>query len=206
MLNQPSLQRRATTAARVVVVDSRQCAVRPISLPQQALLPAAFTPGPRRHLRSGLGQPGPPLSPQRGLLPRVLDTVHPHRPQPSSASAGRPAGSSNGAATATPSHRAIPLTGWRPVPRRPATTTPPEACPVCQATFQCIDRCQRFCSDDLPQDSLGRSTQPGPGRAIVPAGPDCDTRYLAQQRCFDCNQPWRRIGLGGAAPSCDEPP
>ncbi len=29
-------------------------------------------------------------------------------------------------------------------------------------------------------------------------GDECDTRYLAEQWCYDCNRPARRIGPGGA--------
>ena len=100
--------------------------------------------------------------------------------------------------------------------RATTTTTPPERCPVCQATFQRIGR-QRFCSDTCRKTAWRRrhsTAQPNP--VVVPVGrsqrdvtiyacPDCQTRYLAQQWCFDCNQPCRRIGLGGPCPHCEEP-
>lgn len=98
----------------------------------------------------------------------------------------------------------------------PATTTPPDRCPVCQATFQRTGR-QRFCSDTCRKTAWRRRHTPAPSPVVVvPASrrqrdvtiyacPDCQTRYLAQQWCFDCNQPCRRIGLGGACPHCDEP-
>ena len=35
--------------------------------------------------------------------------------------------------------------------------------------------------------------------------PSCETRYLGEQRCDDCNQWCRRIGPGGSCPHCDEP-
>ena len=35
--------------------------------------------------------------------------------------------------------------------------------------------------------------------------PDCEARYLGQQRCPDCQRFCRRLGPGGACPHCDEP-
>src|ERR1035437_1529806 len=35
--------------------------------------------------------------------------------------------------------------------------------------------------------------------------PDCETRYLDERRCPDCNLFTRRIGPGGSCPHCDEP-
>jgi hypothetical protein len=35
--------------------------------------------------------------------------------------------------------------------------------------------------------------------------PECGERYLAEQRCPDCNCFCRALGLGGACPHCDEP-
>jgi len=35
--------------------------------------------------------------------------------------------------------------------------------------------------------------------------PDCETRYLDERRCPDCNLFCRRIGSGGPCPHCDEP-
>ena len=37
------------------------------------------------------------------------------------------------------------------------------------------------------------------------ACPECDTLYLGQQRCEDCNTFCTRIGTGGTCPHCDEP-
>lgn len=109
-----------------------------------------------------------------------------------------------------------PSTANGPCRDDPATTTPPERCPICQATFQRIGR-QRFCSDTCRKTAWRRRHRPvHPPPVIVPASrrqrdvtiyacPDCQTRYLAQQWCLDCNQPCRRVGLGGACPHCDEP-
>lgn len=38
---------------------------------------------------------------------------------------------------------------------------------------------------------------------IVYACPDCDTRYLGEQRCADCNTFATRLGPGGHCPDCD---
>ncbi len=35
--------------------------------------------------------------------------------------------------------------------------------------------------------------------------PECGERYLAEQRCPDCNRFGRALGLGGACPHCDQP-
>ncbi|MGH3570058.1 MAG: hypothetical protein ACRDRH_29410 [Pseudonocardia sp.] len=35
--------------------------------------------------------------------------------------------------------------------------------------------------------------------------PDCETRYVDERRCPDCNLFCRRIGTGGTCPHCDEP-
>ena len=33
--------------------------------------------------------------------------------------------------------------------------------------------------------------------------PQCETRYLGEQRCDDCNTWCRRLGPGGTCPHCD---
>ncbi len=96
-----------------------------------------------------------------------------------------------------------------------AVTAP---CPVCATVFTPIRR-QRYCSPACRQ-AAWRTRQPAPAatsnpdlihpkrsrRAItVYACPDCDTRYLADQWCPDCNRPCRRVGVGGFCPSCEEP-
>jgi hypothetical protein len=43
------------------------------------------------------------------------------------------------------------------------------------------------------------------GIGIVYQCPDCETRYLDEQRCPDCGLFARRIGTGGPCPHCDEP-
>lgn len=100
--------------------------------------------------------------------------------------------------------------------RDDSATTPAERCPVCQNAFTRTGR-QRFCSDACRKTAWRRRhPTPVPTPTVVPARrrqrdvtiyacPDCDSRYLAQQWCFDCNKPCRRIGLGGPCPNCDEP-
>jgi hypothetical protein len=34
---------------------------------------------------------------------------------------------------------------------------------------------------------------------------ECDTRYLSEQRCPDCQRFCKRVGPGGPCPHCDEP-
>ncbi len=35
--------------------------------------------------------------------------------------------------------------------------------------------------------------------------PECGSRFLGEQRCAQCNQFCRALGLGGACPDCDAP-
>jgi len=35
--------------------------------------------------------------------------------------------------------------------------------------------------------------------------PDCETRYVDERRCPDCNLFCQRIGTGRTCPHCDEP-
>ncbi len=82
-------------------------------------------------------------------------------------------------------------------------------CPVCQVPFQRLGR-QRFCSTRCRQNAW-RATQAAPGEPIVAkadtvyACPDCDARYLGDQRCDSCNLWCRRLGPGAPCPCCDEP-
>lgn len=41
--------------------------------------------------------------------------------------------------------------------------------------------------------------------AVIYECPDCETRYLDERRCPDCNLFCRRIDRGGHCPYCDEP-
>ncbi len=35
--------------------------------------------------------------------------------------------------------------------------------------------------------------------------PSCETRFLGEQRCPECNRFCRALGLGGACPDCEQP-
>ncbi len=35
--------------------------------------------------------------------------------------------------------------------------------------------------------------------------PDCGERFMAEQRCPDCNRFCRKLGLGGCCPDCQQP-
>ena len=41
--------------------------------------------------------------------------------------------------------------------------------------------------------------------SVIYECPECETRYLDERRCPDCNLFTRRIGPGGPCPHCDEP-
>ncbi|MDQ6839825.1 MAG: hypothetical protein M3137_16240 [Actinomycetota bacterium] len=83
------------------------------------------------------------------------------------------------------------------------------ACPVCAASFERAGR-QRFCSVACRQ-SAWRSKRSAPIQPVVAksdtvyACPDCDARYLGEQRCDACNTWCRRLGPGSLCPCCDEP-
>lgn len=98
------------------------------------------------------------------------------------------------------------------------TTAALRPCPVCTTVFTPVRR-QRFCSPACRQ-AAWRTRQPAPaagpdadrippgtsrGSVTVYACPECETRYLAEQWCPDCNRPCRRVGTGGLCPSCEEP-
>ena len=99
---------------------------------------------------------------------------------------------------------------------RPATPSRNDAvtiaCPGCTRPFVPVGR-RRFCSDTCRQ-AAWRWRHPAPlpaipDRAARPATvyicPSCDTRFLGEQRCPDCNTFARRVGPGGPCPHCDEP-
>jgi hypothetical protein len=86
-----------------------------------------------------------------------------------------------------------------------ATTT----CGLCGSPFAPIGR-QRWCSTTCRQQAWRRHrTAPTPPLPAKPTTvyecPDCETRYLGEQRCHDCNTWCRRVGPGGLCPHCDEP-
>jgi len=99
----------------------------------------------------------------------------------------------------------------------PAPAIARVACPVCATTFTPVRR-QRYCTPACRQ-AAWRARHPDPTPLPQPAlAPrtskrettvyqctTCDTRYLGQQWCGDCNRPCTRLGPGGLCPHCDEP-
>lgn len=86
-------------------------------------------------------------------------------------------------------------------------------CPCCGQPFAPQGR-QRYCSDACRQ-AAWRQRQPV-ALPELPRGPSsrpttvyecgtCETRYLGEQWCSDCQRPCRRVGPGGPCPHCDEP-
>jgi len=87
------------------------------------------------------------------------------------------------------------------------------ACPVCSRIFHPSGR-RRFCAAACRQAAwrarqLTAPVVPIPPHSPRPATvyecPTCETRYLGEQRCPDCNVFARRVGPGGLCPHCDEP-
>ena len=92
-----------------------------------------------------------------------------------------------------------------PVRDDAATTT----CPVCHHPFVPDGR-QRFCSTHCRQAAWRRQRAAPVAPVVAKVDtvyqcPDCDARYLGEQRCDDCNTWCRRLGPGGPCPCCDEP-
>ena len=83
------------------------------------------------------------------------------------------------------------------------------ACEVCGAAYTPNGR-RRWCSDACRQAAWRRRTStpvtplPAKGTTVYEC-PECETRYLGEQRCADCNTWCRRIGTGANCPHCDEP-
>ncbi|HEX7538418.1 MAG TPA: hypothetical protein VF391_15620 [Dermatophilaceae bacterium] len=49
------------------------------------------------------------------------------------------------------------------------------------------------------------STNTAARSSVIYECPECETRYVDERRCPDCNLFTRRIGPGGSCPHCDEP-
>lgn len=82
-------------------------------------------------------------------------------------------------------------------------------CPVCQSEFPAHGR-RRYCSDACKQKAWRQQhALPSPPRRAVTETvyvcPECDTRYLGERRCPDCNLFTRSLGPGAPCPHCDEP-
>jgi predicted amidophosphoribosyltransferase len=89
------------------------------------------------------------------------------------------------------------------------------ACPVCRTPFRPAGR-RRYCSDppEAGRQAAWRQRHPTPlpilpirtprAETVYECGA-CETRYLGEQWCPDCQRPCRRIGPGGACPHCGDP-
>jgi hypothetical protein len=86
------------------------------------------------------------------------------------------------------------------------------ACDLCGRAFGRSGR-RRFCTDACRQ-AAWRERHPAPAPPLPAKSPRvatvyqcaaCETRYLGEQWCPDCQRPCRRIGPGGSCPHCDEP-
>jgi hypothetical protein len=83
------------------------------------------------------------------------------------------------------------------------------SCPVCDRPFPAQGR-RRYCSDACKQKAW-RAQQARPATPrVAPADtvyvcPECETRYLGERRCPDCNLFTRSLGPGASCPHCDEP-
>ncbi len=97
----------------------------------------------------------------------------------------------------------------------PSTATP--LCLACQTPLPAVTGRQTYCDQACRQAAYRRRHPPAerttaqalPKAAsrranTVYACPDCETRYLGQQRCDDCNTFATRLGQGGTCPDCGE--
>jgi predicted nucleic acid-binding Zn ribbon protein len=99
---------------------------------------------------------------------------------------------------------------------RPRRVTIPVtiACPVCGDPFIPIGR-RRTCSDACRAAAYRRRRAAARPVVVVPATASrvpltvyecdgCGVRTVGSQRCAGCSSFMRRVGIGGACPSCDE--
>jgi hypothetical protein len=88
-------------------------------------------------------------------------------------------------------------------------------CPVCHRPFARSGK-RQWCSPACKAAAWRRRRQGAPPRVVLPpARPrrpitvyeceGCGTRAVGQQRCEDCGNFMRKLGLGGTCPHCDEP-
>jgi hypothetical protein len=81
------------------------------------------------------------------------------------------------------------------------------SCGVCGRPVP-AGRARRWCSDACRQAAFRiRRAAPAPAQPTkvdtVYECPECEARYLGEQRCEDCNRWCRRLGPGGSCPHCD---
>jgi len=87
-------------------------------------------------------------------------------------------------------------------------------CGACGRNFPARGR-KAYCSDGCRQRGFRLRQRPAdelhlgfasrlPKTAIVYQCPECDARFLGQQRCDECGVFGRRLGPGGPCPHCDE--
>ncbi len=88
-------------------------------------------------------------------------------------------------------------------------------CPVCRQPFTPTGR-QKYCTDACKAAAYRRRRDAGPTSIVVPKNQprrpitvyecdSCGARTVGDQRCETCGTFMRRIGLGGACPTCEEP-
>jgi len=98
-------------------------------------------------------------------------------------------------------------------PSRDDTAT--MTCPVCQRHFAPTGR-QTYCGSPCRKTAFRRRHQQPLAAITTPAArprrnftvyecPNCEERFLGEQRCHDCGVFARRVGVGGPCPHCDQP-
>ena len=96
------------------------------------------------------------------------------------------------------------------------SSAPTPACLACQAPLLTARGRQAYCDQACRQAAYRRrhaGLAATPINALPPAAsrragtvyacPNCQSRYLGQQRCDDCNSFATRLGRGGTCPDCD---
>lgn len=88
-------------------------------------------------------------------------------------------------------------------------------CQVCSEGFTSRRRDALFCSQACTQRAYRLRHQPPVSAAPLPKRldkgfkvyhcPQCDSRYLGQQRCPECGSFCNLVGPGGECPHCGEP-
>ena len=96
-----------------------------------------------------------------------------------------------------------------------ATNATLRTCQVCGKAFAASRRVARFCTQACTQKAyrlrhqqpLERPPLPKrlPSHSKVYECPNCDARYLGEQRCSECGVFCRLVGPGGECPHCSQP-